>query len=114
MPPKSPDFDAAKDNLHNRYGHLEANLLGEIDSLAKAGFSDKRWCAIARTHVEEAFMAMHRALRDYPGNDQNEYGKLPPHSHPVPSEFTPRVDPEGRRQIASQPKIEWRDNEPET
>jgi hypothetical protein len=110
-PPNSPDMEAVIDNLHSRYGSLEANLLQEIDSLAKAGVSDKRWCAIARTHVEEAFKAMHRAKRDYPGQNPNEYGKIQAPT-PMPADFDPPVDPEGRRQVASQGKIEWKDYGP--
>ena len=111
MPPNSADLDTAKDHLHSRYGHLEANILGEINSLAKAGFSDKRWCAIARTHAEEAFMALHRAMRDYPGDDPNQYGKIPG-AQPMPKDFNPPVDPLGSRQTAPTHKIEWKDAEP--
>ena len=36
-------------------------------------------------------MALHRALRDYPGDDPNDYGKVATHQ-PMPAGFTPDVD----------------------
>ena len=102
FPPHSHDMAEAIEQLHRRYGVMEADLLQIIDELAQAGFSDRRWAAIARTHVEEAFMAMHRALRDYPGSDPENYGKTP-HAEPLPKQFTPRVGD------AERPSIEWKD-----
>jgi len=118
MPPDSPDMTAAVDHLHARYATLEERVLFEVDGLAKAGFSDKRWCAIARTKFEEAFMALHRALRDYPQNDPNQYGKIP-YDQPLPREFAPPPDPEVRRQTAEKrqiphnPGVEWGDYTPD-
>lgn len=115
LPPNSPDMAAAIEQLHRRYGAMEADLLLIIDELAKAGFSDKRWASIARTHVEEAFMAMHRALRDYPGDDPNEYGKIATHQ-PMPQGFTPPVDPNPHASIVGKqplPKVEWKDASPD-
>ena len=77
MPPKSPDLDHAKEQLHRRFVTYEHQLLKETDELANSGFADRRWCAIARTHFEEGVMALHRALRDFPGDDPNQYGKVP-------------------------------------
>ena len=112
MPPKSPDLEAGVDGLHQYYAALEKVILANIDELAGAGFSDRRMCAIARTDFEKAFMVLHRALRDYPGDDPNNYAKVP-HTHPMPPQFTPPVDPEGHRQVASQRHIEWKDYGPD-
>lgn len=111
LPQKSPDLASAIDNLHAHYGMLEETVLMEVDNLAKGGFSDKRWCAIARTKFEEAFMALHRALRDYPGADPQNYGKVPL-DQPLPREFQPPVDPEPRRNIAPTHRIDWKDYSP--
>ena len=111
LPPRSPDLETAIDNLHQRFSKLEQLTLSNVDELARSGFADMRWCSIARTHVEEAFMAMHRALRDYPGDDPNNYGKVP-HPHPLPQAFAPPVDPEPLKNVASQTHIEWRDYGP--
>lgn len=105
-------MDTAKDNLHARYASVEVAVLADVDQLATSGFADKRWCAIARTHIEEGFLALHRAIRDYPGDDPNQYGKVP-HTHPLPPSFTPPVG--GDRDMttpgigAPNPKIEWSD-----
>ena len=58
--------------LVNQHKQLEEHLLRHLDRLAAAtntgslgmGRSpvDARWLAIARTHVEQAFMAMNRAV----------------------------------------------------
>jgi hypothetical protein len=92
LPPKSPDMETAIENLHRRYARYERILMDEIDELARAGFSDKRLCAVARTDFEKAFLVLHKALRDYPGDDASDYGKILG-SSPVPKEFTPRADP---------------------
>lgn len=88
MPPKSPDMEAGKDRVHNDIGLTCKAMLDMVDVIATSGFADRRWCAIARTHIEEGEMALHRALRDYPGDDPNQYGKQP-HTHPLPKSFTP-------------------------
>ena len=106
MPPKSPDMESARENLHRDIVEIEKLSLGSVDVLAQSGIADKRWCAIARTHFEEGAMALHRALRDFPGDDPNQYGKTE-NVHQMPPTFTPPVDPEGKRVTGSVPKVEW-------
>ena len=77
MPKGAADLDAAKDKLHARYVTIERRLTHEVDELANSGFASKHWCSIARQHFEEGVLALHRALRDFPGDDQNQYGKVP-------------------------------------
>lgn len=106
LPPRSATLDEGRDQLHQRYAQLEKLILDDIDMLAKAGFSDKRWCAIARTRIEEGFLALHRALRDYPGDDPNDYGKNPYHQ-PMPRQFAPSPEPNPRSHIdGNRPVIE--------
>jgi hypothetical protein len=107
LPEGSADLEGAVDRLHRIYAEAEQKLLADVDALATSGFSDKRWCAIARTRFEEGFMALHRALRDYP-DDAGKYAKLPV-SQPMPREFDPPVDPEGHRNVAGQKHVEWQD-----
>ena len=110
LPPNSPDLQTGIDNLHQHYSKLERHVIDAVDELARSGFADMRWCSIARTHAEQAFMAMHRALRDYPEQDANNYGKTPEgHTHQMPPAFTPPVDPEGSKQIGEQRKLDWKD-----
>ena len=40
----------------------EEFLLRRLDALAQASDIDKRWLAIGRTHMEQAFMAINRAV----------------------------------------------------
>ena len=108
LPKNSPDLDVAKDKLHEDYAKLEKILLERVDILAQSGFADKRWCAIARTGFEQGFMALHRALRDYPTDDGRQYGKLAT-ATPDPPEFQPPVDPDGAKQIAERRQIPWSD-----
>ena len=108
LPPNSPDMLAGINNLHQHYSKLEKHVLDAIDELAKSGLGDQRMCAIARTDFEKAFMVLHRALRDYPDDDPNQYGKRP-HHEPLPKSFTPPVDPEGSKQIGEQGKLDWKD-----
>lgn len=96
MPAGSPDMEAAVNNLHQHLSEIEVNLMSYLDQIATSGFSDKRWCAVARTDLEKGFMAAHRALRDYPGSDPNEYGKVPLDT-PLPREFQPPPDPAEHR-----------------
>lgn len=41
---------------------LEETILRALDVLAKEDAIDKRWLAIGRTHIEEGFMAINRAI----------------------------------------------------
>lgn len=41
---------------------LEERVLRRLDDLFAVDELDKRWLSIARTHVEEGFMAMNRAV----------------------------------------------------
>ena len=105
-PPFTPDMEAGRDRLHEDIAKVEKLTLGTVDSLAKSGIANQRWCAIARTHIEEGIMALHRSLRDFPGDDPNNYGKIP---FEKPEAFTPPVDPEGNKQIAERRQIPWSD-----
>ena len=57
-----PQSEGAVD-LVNQNKMMEERLLRRLDYL-KEGFTDidQRWLAIARTHIEEGFMAMNRAI----------------------------------------------------
>jgi hypothetical protein len=122
MPPKSASMEDAVDRIHAALAGQEKNTLDYIDQIATSGMADKRWCAVARTDLEKGFMAAHRALRDYPGNDPNQYGKIPLDA-PLPKEFQPPTDmPDqyGRdrnvaekRQIPHNPGVEWGDYTPD-
>jgi len=103
-------MDAARDQLHARYASLEDTVMREIDVLARAGFSDKRWCAIAKTQIEQGFMALQRAIRDYPGDNPNEYGKSP-FEQPMPEGFRPNVEPHPFSHDQKR-EIEWQDARP--
>lgn len=52
----------------NELKQHEERLLRELDALAQNGIlrveptCDPRWLAIARTHIEEAFMALNKAI----------------------------------------------------
>lgn len=53
--------------LVNRYKVLEERVLREIDDLLKpnadgAAICDPRWAAVARTHMQEGFMALNRSV----------------------------------------------------
>jgi hypothetical protein len=86
--PGPGDVEAAKERLHIEISKHEELVLDLVKDLANSGIFDKRWCAIAKTHFDEGFMALHRSLRDYPGDDPNQYGKIPMTS-PMPKEFNP-------------------------
>ena len=45
---------------HNK--ELEEVILRRLDDLSSNARIDKRWLALARTHIEEGFMAMNRAI----------------------------------------------------
>ena len=46
----------------NENKQLEETVLKQLDALKARDDVDQRWLAIGRTHVEEAFMAINRAL----------------------------------------------------
>jgi hypothetical protein len=111
MPPKSASIDDAKDRIHQAIASQEKYTLDYLDSVATSGLADKRWCAIARTHLEEGFMALQRAIRDYPADDPNQYGKVPLDT-PLPKQFQPRLD--ANTNIAPPHKqVEWGDFSPD-
>jgi len=66
------DQSNEKVDLVNRFKEMEERLLREIDALAGANLAaserdaappfDARWFSIARTHTQEAFMALNRAV----------------------------------------------------
>lgn len=41
---------------------LEETVLRQLDGLAQAGVVDQRWLAVGRTHIEQGFMAVNRAV----------------------------------------------------
>ena len=48
--------------LVNEHKEMEARVLRRLDELGQRDDIDKRWLAIGRTHIEEAFMAINRAV----------------------------------------------------
>lgn len=49
----------------------EQEVLAMLDGLNTAGAYDKRWVAIARTHIEQGFMAANRSVaRPTPGHPE--------------------------------------------
>ena len=46
----------------NENKQLEETILKRLDALQAESDFDKRWLAIGRTHIEEAFMAINRAI----------------------------------------------------
>lgn len=48
--------------LVNENKIAEEKLLRVIDYLQASGVEDGRWLAIARTHLEQGFMALNRAI----------------------------------------------------
>jgi hypothetical protein len=51
-----------KVDLVNENKRLEERVLRVLDDLEKRDDIDKRWLAIGRTHIEEAFMAINRSV----------------------------------------------------
>lgn len=49
-------------DLVNHNKQIEECILLELDELEKDPDFDRRWIAIARTHIEQGFMAMNRAI----------------------------------------------------
>lgn len=56
--PQSPERLAAVN--HNK--ETEERLLREIEQGTKDGVLDPRWAAIAKTNIEQGFMALNRAV----------------------------------------------------
>lgn len=48
--------------LVNENKDAEERLLRTLDVLQNSGEHDPRWLAVARTHIEQGFMAMNRAI----------------------------------------------------
>ncbi len=46
----------------NTNKELEEKVLRRLDDLGLSGDVDGRWLAIGRTHIEQAFMAINRAV----------------------------------------------------
>jgi cytochrome c-type biogenesis protein CcmH/NrfG len=46
----------------NRNKQLEERILRLLDGAAADPETDKRWLALARTHIEQGFMALNRAV----------------------------------------------------
>lgn len=93
-----------------RHAAMKAVMLKEIDDLAKSGFADQRWCAIARTDIEKGFLSLNQALPT--ARDGRDYGKQPVDpGAPLPAEFVPPVDTEARR-VGNPPAVEWQDYDP--
>ena len=49
-------------DLVNKNKRMEETLLGVLDKLAGVEEFDKRWLALGRTHIEQGFMAINRAI----------------------------------------------------
>lgn len=64
LPPVSGYHPQSASNiaLVNNNKEMEERILRVIDSLKGFSAVDKRWLAIGRTHVEQAFMAINRAI----------------------------------------------------
>lgn len=56
-PQSSEKVDLVNDNKR-----LEERVLRVLDGLKARADVDQRWLAIGRTHIEEAFMAVNRAI----------------------------------------------------
>lgn len=52
----------AKVGLVNENKVAEEEILRMLDAYTEMGFVDKRWLAIARTQMEQGFMALNRAI----------------------------------------------------
>ena len=48
--------------LVNQNKELEERVLRQLDDMQNSGLYDPRWIAIARTNIEQGFMAMNRAV----------------------------------------------------
>ena len=54
------EVSVANEGLPNK--RMEETLLGVLDKLAGVEEFDKRWLALGRTHIEQGFMAINRAI----------------------------------------------------
>lgn len=52
----------AKVSKVNEFKQDEERLLRKIDDIMAGEGFDKRWAAVARTHIQEGFMALNRAV----------------------------------------------------
>lgn len=73
--------------LVNRMKAAEEQLLRELDGMAADLNIDKRWLAIGRTGIEQAFMAINRSVFQpgritLPGDDDPRSIEHPPYNHP--------------------------------
>ncbi len=50
--------------LVKQNGEVEAQWLEHLATLAGSGLADTRWALIARTHFEQGFMALNRAIAE--------------------------------------------------
>lgn len=57
---KAQSSDTVDDVNHNKA--IEERLLRQLDRYADDPAIDKRWLAIGRTHIEQGFMAVNRAI----------------------------------------------------
>lgn len=58
-------YQPQSDNAVNQVNlnkETEERLLRTVDFIKDAGMADIRWLSIARTHFEEGFMALNRAI----------------------------------------------------
>lgn len=56
------DQSDSKVALVNQNKELEERVLRQLDDMQNSGLYDPRWIAIARTNIEQGFMAMNRAV----------------------------------------------------
>jgi DUF1680 family protein len=56
------DQTADKVDLVNGHKRIEENVLRMMDAYREDASIDQRWLAIARTQIEQGFMALNRAI----------------------------------------------------
>jgi hypothetical protein len=49
-------------DLVNANKQLEEQVLRQLDQMSARGACDGRWLAVGRTHIEQGFMAINRAV----------------------------------------------------
>lgn len=54
--------DALRVAMVNQNKEVEERLLRQLDSITQNPDYDQRWLSIARTHLEQGFMALNRAI----------------------------------------------------
>lgn len=57
-----PPQSSSNVDLVNSNKRMEESILRMLDAFAQAPDIDKRWLAIGRTQLEQAFMAINRAI----------------------------------------------------